>query len=183
MESCNDPTAKHRPWPVHDTLLKVLSHAPAGLGVAIIDHREPFHRSASGVLFPEWSRTDPTATHSPRELHDTSRRTLLRGAVGFGLGWIDHAVPFQRSVSGIEWVVSPLEEPTAMHLADEMHETPNSLAPTAAAGLGTGCGDQFGVRAAWARVAGSASSRHTAIPAMTICALRSPRAETRRLAL
>src|SRR5215469_6984035 len=63
-----------------------------GLGVAWIDQRVPFHRSASGPA-PDL----PTAVHADAEVQATPFRPPPWDRLG--VGWIRHRVPFQRSAT------------------------------------------------------------------------------------
>src|SRR5665213_2659162 len=79
----------------------------------------------------------PTAVQSAPEVHDTPFKSLFRIDAVFGLDTIDQVVPFHRSTS--VWSAVPLEAvPTAIHIFDEVHETPvNALfRPTPWFGLG-----------------------------------------------
>jgi hypothetical protein len=60
------------------------------------DHSVPFHRSATGLV-PSVFSYSPTAIHDVVEGHDTPLRMLLLAPPGFGVLWMDHSVPFQRS--------------------------------------------------------------------------------------
>jgi hypothetical protein len=60
----------------HDTPSSSLVADPLGRGVRSIDHREPFHRSASGTnVLPATAL--PTAVHARREEHATPFSELL----------------------------------------------------------------------------------------------------------
>jgi hypothetical protein len=54
-----------------------------------------------------------------------------------GAFWTDQSAPFQRSTR------TPLsEEPAAVHVVGELHDTPFKCVETAPAGVGTVCNDQ-----------------------------------------
>jgi hypothetical protein len=101
-----------------------------GLGVAWIDHRVPFHRSASGPA-PEL----PTAVHADAEVQDTPFRPPPWDRLG--VGWIRHRVPSHRSARARE--APPMMPcPTAVHADGVLQATPNRALIVALAGLGVG---------------------------------------------
>ncbi len=83
---------------VHDTLLRALELLASltGLGIACKDHANPFQCSA--ITLPR-SVVEPTAVQSALEIHDTPLRLPcgMRWSTSgtFGVGLIDHRVPFQ----------------------------------------------------------------------------------------
>jgi hypothetical protein len=91
------PTAKQFVAEVHVTSFNRFCSMP-GLGLAMIDQFEPFHRSMS--VFDEKlpSTWVPTAKQFVVLGHAMPLSTLAPPA-GFGLGTIDHVEPFQRSTS------------------------------------------------------------------------------------
>ena len=99
------PTAKQLVVAGHDTSPRELPAAPATLGLATIDHFEPFHRSIRVLVIDEWAENTsmaPTAKHDFGAGHETESRVGWLVVVRSGLATIDHAVPFQCSVSGCE---------------------------------------------------------------------------------
>src|SRR5580704_12395899 len=123
-------------------------------------HAVPFHVSPSvpppSLPAPE---EEPTAVHKAADWHDTPTRSSSEPAVpaGFGVGWMDHVVPFQASASvaasgapeapaarpGPPRRRAPperrapwMEDPTAVHAAGALHETPYRRLTMAPAGLG-----------------------------------------------
>src|SRR5215471_10989495 len=101
-----------------------------GFGVAWIDHRVPFHRSASGPA-PEL----PTAVHADAEVQDTPFRPPPWDRLG--VGWIRHRMPSHRSARA--WEAPPMMAcPTAVHADGVLQATPNRALIVALAGLGVG---------------------------------------------
>ena len=98
------PTAKQLVVVGHDTSASELPDALAALGLATIDHVAPFQCSIS--VFVIWvgenASTEPTAKHDVTPRHETELSVGWLLLVRSGLATIDHAVPFQRSISGCE---------------------------------------------------------------------------------
>jgi hypothetical protein len=113
------PTAKQRVEDLHATSLRLGTPPFHICGLVISDHVEPFQRwmMVAGVGLS----TLPTAKQSP-EIHVTPLSALPVAPAGFGLATIDHAVPFQRSMSVLIWLFEP-ERPTAKQFVAERHET------------------------------------------------------------
>jgi hypothetical protein len=65
------PTAAHSDALGHETPKSELADEPEGSGLLSTDHAEPCQRATSVALTPE-RETEPAATHSLAELHDTS---------------------------------------------------------------------------------------------------------------
>jgi hypothetical protein len=117
-----EPTAKHVVVVGHDTPLRPLPDAPAGLGLASIDHVVPFH-SSTNVLGGAAAVNVPTAKHRVVVGHDTPARPLLVAPTGLGLATIDQVVPFHCSTK--VFVAEPVVNvPTAMQLVGLGHATP-----------------------------------------------------------
>lgn len=68
-----------------------------GLGVAWMDHRVPFHRSARVMSVPEWVNALPTATQAEDDVQSTALSVLFGAPSGFGVGSALQLVPFHRS--------------------------------------------------------------------------------------
>ena len=70
----------------------------------------------------------PTAVHAVGDAHDTLLRkvNLYSAPPGLGVRWIVHVEPFHLSTSDVATVVPLPEVPTAMHAADDVHDTPYS---------------------------------------------------------
>jgi hypothetical protein len=68
-----------------------------GLGVAWMDHRVPFHRSARVMSVPEWVNALPTATQAEADVQSTALSVLLAAPAGLGVGSALQLVPFHRS--------------------------------------------------------------------------------------
>ena len=124
----------------HDTLLRLGSVSPLGLGVATIDQVVPFQRSAN--VFPvEPTKESPTALQLVGLGHETPFSPLNVAPLGLGLATIDQAVPFQRSVNVL--LVKPAEdEPTAKQLVGLGHDTAKSALCVAPLGFGLATIDQ-----------------------------------------
>jgi hypothetical protein len=91
------------------------------LGLATIDHEEPFHRSTS-VLKCEPSFQAPTATQSLGSGHRTSTRPLSVAPPGTGADDRVHADPFQCSMnSRPDPDDCDPDLPTAKQSGPEMH--------------------------------------------------------------
>ena len=76
--------------------------------------------SASCELAPPGPVVLPTAAQSVFDAHDTPLRSP---PVGLGTFWTDQLVPSQASASVP--VVLAAEDPTAMHVVSEVHDTPS----------------------------------------------------------
>jgi hypothetical protein len=68
-----------------------------GLGVAWMDHRVPFHRSARVMSVPDWVNELPTATQTEDDVQSTALSVLLGAPSGLGVGSALQRVPFHRS--------------------------------------------------------------------------------------
>ena len=99
------PTAKQVVVVGHDTSASELSVAPGTFGLATVDHFEPFQCSISVFVIDEWAEKtsmEPTAKHDFAARHETESRVGWLVLVRSGPATIDHAFPFQCSVSGCE---------------------------------------------------------------------------------
>ena len=110
---------------LHETPPKELSSWKGTLVEGWIVHVVPFHRSARPDESFAWAEDslDPTASHAVAEMQDTACKLLMAAPVGFGVVWIVHAAPFQRSAK-VRKVLPSLHAPTAVQAAAEVHETP-----------------------------------------------------------
>jgi hypothetical protein len=137
------PTAKQADGPLHDTPDRVLSKADGTLGLATMDHTEPFHDSISvfvEVLVEVLVLSAPTAVHADGELHDTPSKTSFSVGEVLGLATMDHTEPFHVSISVCEERGgSTLENPTAVHENGPLHDTlfRKFVGAKATLGLGT----------------------------------------------
>ena len=130
VQGLEAPVAMHVVADVHATPLK--KPLPwGGLGVAWIDQRVPFHRSASGPA-PDL----PTAVHADAEVQNTPFRSPPWDRLG--VGWIRHRVPFQRSATAREAPVVLTLAPTAVHADVDVQATPSRLLNAVPDGLGVG---------------------------------------------
>jgi hypothetical protein len=105
-EVVENPTATHHDADGHATAFRKAGSRSAEAAVGSTRQRRPFHRSASVVSVPEAPAVAPTAVQAERALHATPSRTLALARPSFGVGWIRHLVPFQRSAK----VPSTLED-------------------------------------------------------------------------
>ena len=122
---------------MHDTPTSRLLVAPAGSWVRWIDQLVPFHRSANVRWVPARLIEDPTAVHDLDDAQDTPRRLLSVTPAGFGVGWIDQLLPFQRSASVASAPNALVMNPTAVHNL-WVHDTPSSSLFTPG-GIGVRC--------------------------------------------
>src|SRR3954447_16228911 len=116
------PTAIHIVALAQETPFRIVEVAPTGFGLGTTDQLVPFQRSIKlfVVVLVEY---EPTAKQLVVLAHDTPFRvaTMLAGSTA-GAGMRDHAVPFQRSRSGLVLVPSK-ESPTAKQLVVDGHDT------------------------------------------------------------
>lgn len=121
------PTAMHIVVLAQETPCRIVDVAPTGFGLGMTDQLVPFQRSIKlfVVVLVEY---EPTAKQLVVLAQDTPFRvaTRLAGSTA-GPGRSDHAVPFQRSTTGLV-LVPPKESPTAKQLVVDGHDTAsNSL--------------------------------------------------------
>src|SRR6476646_9984222 len=121
------PTAMQLVALTHETPLRIDEVAPGGFGLGTIDQLPPFHRSIK-VLVVVLVEYEPTAKQLMVLAQDTPFNVATKFAGSMtGLGWVDQAVPFQRSRSGLV-TAPPKASPTAKQLVVDGHDTPsNSL--------------------------------------------------------
>jgi hypothetical protein len=119
------PTATQDEADVQEMLSSSLNEV-AALGVGEIVQAVPFQVSARVSCTLELVVTKPTASHELTEVHDTASRWLPSTPVGFGVGSIVQAVPFQASASVTKGVVGLNACPTAVHAVGDMHDTEES---------------------------------------------------------
>ena len=131
------PVAVHALAEVHDTPLRALTEAPAGLGVAWMDQAVPFQCSASVPWRPPLPEEYPVAVHALAEVHETALKMLPEAPAGCGVAWIDQLVPSQRSASSAALPALLASYPTAVQAVAEEHDTADSC-PLGTAGAGTG---------------------------------------------
>jgi hypothetical protein len=124
---------------VQDTLNSPLCGEPAGFGVGKSVHWLPFQPSARVPLgLPLLAVKKPTAMQAETVGHETPARKPPPPE-GFGVGWMLHSAPFQRSASvpvGIPELSNAA--PTAMHAEADEHDTAARKLPGAPARLGVG---------------------------------------------
>ncbi|MFL5859704.1 MAG: hypothetical protein ACJ780_02850 [Solirubrobacteraceae bacterium] len=115
------PTTVQAVADVHDTPLKELEVAPAGLGIPWLDQILPFQRSTNGKPLLK----DPAAMQAFADAHDTP----FNPPAGLGIRCSDQVLPFQRSTNGPKL-------PTAVQTVADVHDTPLSPLLVAPAGWG-----------------------------------------------
>ena len=93
------PTATHLDAVAQETAFRELPCAPPGFGDWTTDQWAPFQDSTNVTTTKAALRSPPTATQADTPVHETADSVLLLAPARFGLGTIDHAVPFQNSVS------------------------------------------------------------------------------------
>jgi hypothetical protein len=106
---------------VDETPLRTSLLERLGLGDGWMDQRVPFQCSTR-VDEVSARSNDPTAVQALPDVHQMPLRTLRFCRAGFGDGWIDHRVPFQRSARVNEFLAPP-EDPTAVQALLDVHET------------------------------------------------------------
>jgi len=137
------PTAKQFAASEQDTPFSVTVVAPAGVGLATIDHVVPFHCSINVFdmsVVAETSAVSPTATQLVGLEHDTPSRSRNDCVRALGLATIDQPVPFQRSIN------DPFaSDPTAKQSDGLEHDTADSWPFAGPGGLTLGTTDHLGV--------------------------------------
>jgi hypothetical protein len=116
------PTAMHDLTAGHATPLKLLPSPTAGRRVGGIDQRLPSQRSVSG-RGPPATVTDPTALQVFAEAQDTLLSWPPVAPAGSTVGWIDQALPSQRSLSGCA-APATVYTPTAVQAFGDAQDTP-----------------------------------------------------------
>jgi hypothetical protein len=128
------PTAVQAVAEVHDTPVKKLIGAPAGVGTGWMLQLIPSHLSAITCL----ALLLPTAVHALGEVQETAFRNTP-GLPEVGVGWMLHDAPSHRSVI----VPSELPKlsnatPTALQAERDVHDMALRL-PPAVVGIGWRC--------------------------------------------
>jgi hypothetical protein len=119
------PTAVQATAELHDTLLRVLAMAPAGLGVDCSFQTVPFHLSANVTSEEEaLLKDDPTAIHAVAELHETPASFVTIAPAGSGVACTVQAVPFHTSARGTSFLTVLVNHPAAVQAVAEVHDTP-----------------------------------------------------------
>ncbi len=136
--SVDPPTAMHAAAEVHATPCSRLLAALAGFGVGWMLQWAPFQRSASVFVgMPELSVVKPTAVQAEADMHATALSRLPGTPAGFGVGWILHLVPFQRSASvAVGFPARSDAKPTAVQTDPDWHATAVRMLPLVPAGFG-----------------------------------------------
>src|SRR5215468_3674740 len=131
--SVKNPTAMHALVAGHDTLIRKLWTAPAGLGVDWTVQVVPFQRSASVFSEPPLA-TSPTAVHTFAPLHDTPLRLLFDA---LGVVPTVQNLPFQVSTTASKTLPLSSSPPTAAQKLVDGHDTvcrPLARAPAGTSG-------------------------------------------------
>src|SRR5215471_13482282 len=122
---CCSPVTVQADGEVHDTPLKKVCTAPAGLGVGRMVHRFPSHHSAKGLDWDPEVKYAPTARQAEGDGHETLSRPLCAPPPwGLGVGRMVQVTPSHRSAR-----VPDSDPPTEMHAEEELHDTALRPAP------------------------------------------------------
>src|SRR6266581_1825513 len=118
--SLENPAAVQADGDGQATVFRGANWAPAGVGVAWMRHRLPFHRSARVLALGVKALEAPTAMQDEADMHATPDRTPPPClGLGVGVGWMRHRVPSHRSAK-----VPAFEFPAAVHADGDVHATP-----------------------------------------------------------
>jgi hypothetical protein len=120
------PTAVQADADVQATPLRKENCAPAGLGVALIDQRVPFQRSARGVDASWLLTACPTAVHAGGDEQDTLTSALSLARRGLGMAWMAHLLPSHCSARATTTPERLVKFPTAVQEDEPGQETPAS---------------------------------------------------------
>src|SRR5438128_1457406 len=113
---CTCPTATQDVAEAHETELKMVWSAPAGVGAAWVAQLPPEKRSMSGCRSP----VVPAAVHSVVDEHETPRNEPPPPG-NAGVVCTVHPVPFHVWATGPE-TFAPPEKPTAVQRVAPGHE-------------------------------------------------------------
>ena len=94
-----------------------------GFGVDMIVQDVPSQDSASVFGVPLESLYVPTAMHAVEDVHQTPDSWLEVAPDGFGVDCTVQSVPFQASANVAGLLLKVLRDPTAVHAAEELHDT------------------------------------------------------------
>jgi hypothetical protein len=136
-ETREKPTAMHDLTDGHQTAYSEDGAVVAG--VVWTRQLLPFQASIRGASRrPAVSKASPTATHACADGHESPYKTSLV-AFGAGVGWMRQRLPSHRSASGsVGLDREAADEPTAIHVCRERHDTDDSTLISALAGFGVG---------------------------------------------
>jgi len=135
----SSPKARQRVLVAHEMESSAAVEAPAGIGLATIDHRLPFHRSSSGRDCTK-PRAAPTAQQLLLVVQETADRSTDTARAGLGFDATDHFDPSHWRISALLMGESVTYSPTAMQCRLDVHDTPFSKFPSpspAELGVGT----------------------------------------------
>jgi len=93
------PTAVHEDDDVQATAVRKACGAPAGFGVGWMPQLRPSHRSTSVRAMPAPVIESPTAVQADGVVQATPASELTVAPGGFGVGWMRHRLPSDRSAS------------------------------------------------------------------------------------
>lgn len=111
---------------------------PVGFADGSINQTVPIRCSTSVTFAPAAFTAYPTAVQLVAVVHETAESALVVAPAGFGVVWIDQAVPFHASAR-VTSTPEPLTySPTAMQAVAAVHETPESALLVAPEGAGVG---------------------------------------------
>jgi hypothetical protein len=131
------PTAVHAEAEAQDTVLKP-PPPPAGLADGTMRHVTPSQRSARVLLLGMGGPVFPTVRHADGPVQATPPREAPWAPGGFGVGWMCHTLPFQRSASVLASPELSTENPVVVHADGDVQDTEPMMTPCAPAGVGTG---------------------------------------------
>ncbi len=69
--------------------------------------------------------------HPADDVHEIPPKLLEVVPLGRGRAWTVHTLPFHNSVSATLLPATSLYDPTAVHVEDDVHETPSSVVAVA----------------------------------------------------
>src|SRR5258708_158696 len=110
-----------------------LNCAAGGMGADWTCHRAPPHHSTRSLEFEV-----PTAVQVSAAGHATANRLLDEDPAGFGVGWMCHSLPFQRSANVSRAPDPTTNCPTPVHIELEEQDTPLRALDAAPRGFGVG---------------------------------------------
>src|SRR6266700_78219 len=130
------PVVRQAEGEVQDTPHRDANPTPGGLGLVWRLHAAPSHRSTRVCTVPAALCVSPVAVQAEGEMQDTPLRKLCTAPAGFGVGWMVHAVPSQRSARVSTSPELSLYAPAAMQTDADGHDTAPRPPPSGGVGEG-----------------------------------------------